>query len=445
MADAARAGHVGGPHRTRHRDPGLPPHASGHVGVGPGNADRELGFWTSKTDEIAAIGRGLAIVAGVAGLLENVVLHVWAGEPIQPGTSPPWSVQLAASLATLKWSALLPAAVVATVGVLVCLSRLIRYGLSRIPTGGRAAWETIGTALRMPTPREEASAALDDLPTEARGVKRLFYRSWGEPAEEKASPKRVNGVKEDREARWRQAYDVPSVTQERLQALNDGGHATGFALSGGGIRSGTLALGVLDSLRPELTAVDYLVSVSAGGYVAGAFAQALTGADTGFIPREVEPIRDPSSAFIQGTVELDHLRRHSSYIASTAPQLIVALGVLARGLLATLTLVYGPAVFLGAAAAWFYHMVPVVQLPTRRAEDMTTVLLIRDAAWWALALVTATAGSSGCCSSLSMDGAAAPEGGARPAGSRRSGLAGDRGGRGRRRNPARHHCRLVGE
>jgi hypothetical protein len=200
-------------------------------------------FWTSKTDDIAAIGRGLAIVAGVAGLLENVVLHVWAGEPIQPGTSPPWSVQLAASLATLKWSALLPAAVAATVGVLVCLSRLIRYGLSRIPTGGRAARETIGTALRMPTPREEASAALDDLPTEARGVKRLFYRSWGEPVEEKASPKRVNGVKEDREARWRQAYDVPSVTQERLQALNDGGHATGFALSGGGIRSGTLALG----------------------------------------------------------------------------------------------------------------------------------------------------------------------------------------------------------
>ena len=135
-----------------------------------------------------------------------------------------------------------------------------------------------------------------------------------------------------------------------------------------------------------------MVSVSGGGYVAGAFAQALTGADTGFIPREVEPIRDPSSAFIQGTVELDHLRRLSSYIASTAPQLIVALGVLARGLLATLTLVYGPAVFLGAAAAWFYHMVPVVQLPTRRAEDMTTVLLIRDAAWWALALVTATAG-----------------------------------------------------
>ena len=49
-------------------------------------------FWTSKTDDIAAIRRGLAIVAGVAGLLENVVLHVWAGEPIQPGTSPPWSV-----------------------------------------------------------------------------------------------------------------------------------------------------------------------------------------------------------------------------------------------------------------------------------------------------------------------------------------------------------------
>ena len=95
------------------------------------------------------------------------------------------------------------------------------------------------------------------------------------------------------------------------------------------------------------------------------------------------------------TVELDHVRRHASYIASTAPQLLIAMGVLARGLLSTLAMVYGPAVFLGVGAAWFYDLIPVVSLPTSPfppAEEGATDLVIRPAAWWALGGVAAMAG-----------------------------------------------------
>src|SRR3954465_2867914 len=44
----------------------------------------------------------------------------------------------------------------------------------------------------------------------------------------------------------------------------------GLALSGGGIRSATFALGILESLRTHgwLKKVDYLSSVSGGGYIA---------------------------------------------------------------------------------------------------------------------------------------------------------------------------------
>ena len=131
-------------------------------------------FWTSKTDEIAAVGRGLAVISGVAGVLEVLLLQVWEA-------STPWIVTLAAPVATLKWSAFLPAAVIATVGVLVCVGRLSRFWLSLARRGEAKAWMGIGSAVRMPTPREEAAAQPDAVTPPAHGLKRAFYRSWGTP------------------------------------------------------------------------------------------------------------------------------------------------------------------------------------------------------------------------------------------------------------------------
>lgn len=139
--------------------------------------------------------------------------------------------------------------------------------------------------------------------------------------------------------------------------------AVGFCLSGGGIRSGSVAMGVLQTMREDLRAARYLISISGGGYTAGAFAQLLTGAGDEFVKDLGVPVHDTRQSFAAGSVEFDHVRRHSAYLASTAGQMLVALGVLARGLLTSFALLFTPAVAFGIAAAWFYRLIPIAVLP----------------------------------------------------------------------------------
>jgi len=109
-----------------------------------------------------------------------------------------------------------------------------------------------------------------------------------------------------------------------------------------------VALGALQSdvfRRAVLLDAKYLISVSGGGYTAGAFQQVLTSA------WDDEAVRDPETAFLPGTAEADHLRRHSSYLASSPRELLIALGLLVFHLLLTLFLLFAPAVLLGVARA----------------------------------------------------------------------------------------------
>jgi len=123
-------------------------------------------------------------------------------------------------------------------------------------------------------------------------------------------------------------------------------------------------MGALQTLRTELCAADYLVSISGGGYTSGALAQLLTDAgDSEYVKEPGRPVHDAMQGYGPGSVELDHVRRHSSYLATTATQMLVAMAVLARGLLATLLLLFAPAVAIGVAAAWFYRAVPLGMLP----------------------------------------------------------------------------------
>ena len=61
---------------------------------------------------------------------------------------------------------------------------------------------------------------------------------------------------------------------EKLQsgALGEGPYTVGLALSGGGIRSATVSLGILQKLAGAglLKHVDYLSTVSGGGYIGAA-------------------------------------------------------------------------------------------------------------------------------------------------------------------------------
>jgi len=92
-------------------------------------------------------------------------------------------------------------------------------------------------------------------------------------------------------------------------------HATGLALSGGGIRSATFSLGVLIALarRDLLPQFDYLSTVSGGGYI-GSFLSAILqskGRSIGLRPTELPFQREEGEA-----VAIRHIRHHSRYLAA---------------------------------------------------------------------------------------------------------------------------------
>ncbi|MCB1571999.1 MAG: patatin-like phospholipase family protein, partial [Xanthomonadales bacterium] len=89
--------------------------------------------------------------------------------------------------------------------------------------------------------------------------------------------------------------------------------AVGLAFSGGGIRSATFNLGVLQALEAGgiLPKVDYLSSVSGGGYVASCYS---------WLRARVDPV-PPDGAFAveipgSGGSVLDWLRGHGKYLVS---------------------------------------------------------------------------------------------------------------------------------
>src|SRR5512143_564551 len=77
----------------------------------------------------------------------------------------------------------------------------------------------------------------------------------------------------------------------------------------------------------------YLVSVSGGGYLAGAVRLAVQPPPAG---SGLTGLADPRTVLAPGSPETDHLRRHGKYLADGAGQWVVALGTLLRGLLANL-------------------------------------------------------------------------------------------------------------
>jgi len=188
---------------------------------------------------------------------------------------------------------------------------------------------------------------------------------------------------------WARGFNIPDAP-DLIRRLAAGGSVVGVSLSGGGVRAGSLALGVLqaEGMRTALGRADYLVSVSGGGYTAGAFQQALN---------DVEPaghdgwemVRDPGTVLLPGTAEEDYVRRNASYLANTPGRLLDAFARMAAHLLLTLGLVFGPAVAVGVALGWAYgnfswkriaFAKPAASLGDELANAMP------GGTWWLLAL-----------------------------------------------------------
>ena len=137
---------------------------------------------------------------------------------------------------------------------------------------------------------------------------------WGIPSIQggidTAAAKIINQAEKEAIRQRRKHYD-PTDT-DKIEKK----HAVGLALSGGGIRSATLSLGVLIALarRGLLPQFDYLSTVSGGGYL-GSFLTAFLNSpghgQIGLQSNELPFRREGGEA-----EALRHIRHHSKYLAS---------------------------------------------------------------------------------------------------------------------------------
>ena len=194
--------------------------------------------------------------------------------------------------------------------------------------------------------------------------------------------------------RWRRGFYVPDLTDEELRERAAGEPAVGICLSGGGVRSASVALGAMQSLSEELRSAKYLVSVSGGGYTAGALQLALASPEPNpKISGKVE--RAPEVLLRPGTVWEDRIRRHADYLANSTQQFLVALGVLARVMLLSLALIFSTAVVAGVAVGRAYRLAPIApwnpSSTLHPALNTVTFPGVRTGTWYLLGFLAVLA------------------------------------------------------
>ena len=287
---------------------------------------------------------------------------------------------------------------------------------------------------------------------------------WAEPEVPTVSP---DAVRRD-EWSWVNAYNVPGAAA--VIERRKGQPVQAICLSGGGVRSACVAMGALQvfsdsapaavedrlvehghaggahtpappyghtchdgvtamqaesdepcSGKPKLIdSVDYVISVSGGGYTAGARLlacqrlpdeQVLSGDEPAGTPTSRrDPVRKLrlSERFEKGSVELEHVRQHSSYIADSAPELIRALFEVLKNLVASVVTLFWVPVALGFAGGYLLAALPIaafVPVPRYNSDGKQRIseasirntsnyfpsLVHHPAAWWAAGVFIAIA------------------------------------------------------
>ncbi|MFD0362990.1 hypothetical protein ACFQZZ_16220 [Nocardia sp. GCM10030253] len=328
--------------------------------------------WSRGGRIIASAGIAASLVAVSSDIVENIFLsYSGAG-----GTD--WRVQ-AAVAATIKFSALIPAIAVSL------------WGFGLVPV---RIWQWSIRA------RNKSSVGIS--PEE----------SSPEPESDgQAEPDVASGD----QARWRKAYDVPNVNPRAIREVyDDNKHTTAVCLSGGGIRSACVALGAMQIFAKTprskvnsstvLGDAKYVISVSGGGYTSGAFVQAVQPYFDNPRRRWLNPAARPTratvstgnlpEAFTEGSVELDYLRRHSSYIADSPASMLKALAVVAQNLILSLILLFSPAVVAGVIMGAYYTFVPVSIFPPVQHDGGKWVAQPYSG-WWAVAICAGAALAAG--------------------------------------------------
>jgi hypothetical protein len=155
----------------------------------------------------------------------------------------------------------------------------------------------------------------------------------------------------------------------RLTVASD---LTGLALSGGGIRSAAFSLGVLQALdsltnheEPHvLDAVDYLSTVSGGGYIGASLISGLMQPDHSF-PFD-------SRLDQQETPEMQHLRDYSNYLVpSGAIDYVINATLVLRGLLVNAVIVMPALLFLASITLLAKPTISELQSPSIFGFDIS--------------------------------------------------------------------------
>ena len=176
----------------------------------------------------------------------------------------------------------------------------------------------------------------------------------------------IVAINERRKALGRHALPVRAGCEPPLSIID----AVGLALSGGGIRSAAVSLGVLQALNHHdvLRNVDYLSTVSGGGYMGTSLTATMTKSGGRFVfanPRSRDD-HAPRSAEIMDTDEVGHIRNYSNYLfPAGTPDVLTGTAIVLRGLVTNLGLVL-PFILLAAA-------VTIWSNPSRSSLKVTNV------------------------------------------------------------------------
>jgi hypothetical protein len=147
-------------------------------------------------------------------------------------------------------------------------------------------------------------------------------------------------------------FEGPNDARTRKPSTADG--MTGIALSGGGVRSASFCLGVLQALHAAgiFDRLHYLSTVSGGGYIGTSVTVARSKPGSGF----PFPLRGPDG---RETLETGHLRDNSRYLLQNGARSAVSAGAIyLRGIVMNVVVVWP---FLLAAAALLAFLKPDTQ------------------------------------------------------------------------------------
>jgi hypothetical protein len=365
--------------------------------------------FTVRVWAVSNIGRWLGqflvpvvALAVVSDLIENVLLAATRDfESTSPG------VAVTAGAATVKWSSFL----VAMIGVIAASIVLVQVAVSIAQARRKRVTRPIGP--QSPT-NEFKDAEGSDIGTQqaqganqnaegAREPTKVGFEEWwvgALAAPASPVPKWTSTAdpyaSDQNQSAWRKAYSVPGT-----QTVDDK-VVTAVCLSGGGVRSACIAMGALQvfseqdassqhtegppstsgTAEPQpdgqtlgsdgspahggsdaigaapriLDRLDYVLSVSGGGYTAGARLLAVQPD-----PTREKPPKDllVSERFGEASAEFDHFRRHSSYIADSVRSLMLALGFVLKNLLASMVIFLWLPVAAGYAAGYILATFPL--------------------------------------------------------------------------------------